>query len=224
MKISTLFLFFLVTAISFSQNPREVELCNFDTIKVYDLITVNLVKSDVNKIVISGHDASDVEYVHKNGILKVRMAFDKQFDGTETFVHVHYTDLKVIDGNEGAFITSNELIEQPQLEIRVQEGARVKAGVMVEYLEIKAVSGGITEVSGTVDQQIINVNTGGIVENQELKSKRTKVKVRAGGEVEVYATNAVDINIQAGGDVKVYGNPQEISKKTFAGGRVEIMN
>ncbi len=224
MKITTLFIALFISVIGFAQNPREIELGKFDTIKVYDLITVNLVKSDENKIIISGQDASDVEFVNKNGTLKVRMDFDKQFDGTETFVQVHYTDLKTIDGNEGAYITSNELIEQPQLEIRVQEGARVKAGVMVEYLELKAVTGGITEISGTVDQQNISVNSGGIVENIELKSKRTKVKVRAGGEVEIYAMDAVDINIQAGGDVVVFGNPQKVSKKTFAGGRIDIRN
>lgn len=222
MKTTILLSFILIACLGFSQNPREVQLGNFNTIKVYDLITVNLVKSKENKIIITGQDASDVEYVHKNDILKVRMAFDKQFDGTETFVHVYYTDLKTIDGNEGAFITSNELIEQPQLEIKVQEGARVKAGVIVEFLEIKAVSGGITEVSGTVDQQNISVNTGGIVENSQLKTKRTNVKVRAGGEVEVHAMNAVDVNIQAGGDVIVYGNPQKVNKKTFAGGRIVI--
>ncbi|WP_438961189.1 head GIN domain-containing protein [Nonlabens sp.] len=224
MKNILLLVTLLLTGIVVAQNPREIELGQFNTIKVYDLITVNLVKSHENKVIISGEDASEVEYVNKNGTLKLRMAFNRQFDGTETFIHVHYTDLKTIDGNEGAFITSNELIEQPQLEIKVQEGARVKAGVIVELLEIKAVSGGITEVSGTVDQQIISVNTGGIVENSQLKTKRTKVKVRAGGEVEVHAMNAVDVNIQAGGDVIVYGNPKKVNKKTFAGGRVKIMD
>lgn len=224
MKNILLLVTLLLTGIVVAQNPREIELGQFNTIKVYDLITVNLVKSHENKVIISGEDASEVEYVNKNGTLKLRMAFNRQFDGTETFIHVHYTDLKTIDGNEGAFITSNELIEQPQLEIKAQEGARVKAGVIVEFLEIKAVSGGITEVSGTVDQQIISVNTGGIVENSQLKTKRTKVKVRAGGEVEVHAMNAVDVNIQAGGDVIVYGNPKKVNKKTFAGGRVKIMD
>ncbi|MGJ8683007.1 MAG: head GIN domain-containing protein [Nonlabens sp.] len=223
MKFIPFFIALFITATGFTQNPREVELGSFDTIKVYDLITVNLVKSTEDKIIISGQDASDVEFVHKNGTLKVRMAFDRQFDGTKTFVHVHYTSLKTIDGNEGSVITSNELIEQPQLEIRVQEGARVKAGVIVENLDIKAVSGGITEVSGTVDQQNISVNTGGIVENRALKSKSTNIKVRAGGEVEVHAMNAVDISIQAGGDVVVFGSPREVKQKTFAGGRIKIM-
>lgn len=222
MKTTLLSIIILVTTITLAQNPREVKIGEFNTIKVYDLITVNLVKSTENKIIISGRDAGDVELVNKNGILKVRMAFDRQFDGTETFVHVHYTTLKTIDGNEGAVITSNELIEQPQLEIRVQEGARVKAGVKVAYLDIRAVTGGITEISGTVDQQNITVNTGGIIENQELITKRSNVKVRAGGEVEVYAIDSVDIDIKAGGEVMVYGNPKDVTQKTFAGGSIVI--
>jgi len=224
MKFSLFSLFLFIVSIGFSQNPREEKIGNFDTIKVYDLMTVNLIKSDENKIIISGEDASDVEFVHKNNILKIRMVFNKQFDGTDTFVHVYYTDLKTIDGNEGAFITSNELIEQEQLELKVQEGARIKAGVIVEYLKIKAVSGGIIETSGIVNQQNILVNTGGIIENRELKSKRSEVKLRAGGNVEIYAKNIADINIKAGGNVIVFGNPLEVHKKTFAGGRIKIMD
>lgn len=222
MKSLITLLVLCTTFIGFSQNPIEAQLDDFNTIKVYDLITVNLVKSTSNKIVITGLDASDVEFVYKKGTLKVRMAFDKQFDGVDALVNVYYTDLQTIDGNEGANITSNELIEQAQLEIRVQEGARVKAGVKVEYLEIKAVSGGITEISGTVDQQIVTVNTGGIVENRALKSKRSTIKVRAGGEVDAYATDAVTVNVQAGGDVVVYGNPKKVSQKSFAGGSIMI--
>ena len=99
---------------------------DFTTVKVYDLIHISLVKSDQNKVVISGQDADDVEIISKNNILKVRIKFERTFDGTKTFVAVHYTTLEVIDGNEGAKIVGNELIEQDKIELRVQEGAILK--------------------------------------------------------------------------------------------------
>lgn len=38
---------------------------DFTTVKVYDLIYISLVKSDQNKVVISGQDADDVEIISK---------------------------------------------------------------------------------------------------------------------------------------------------------------
>lgn len=214
----------LISFFSFSQNPIETVVSNFNTIKTFDLVTVNLVKSNENKIIISGEDAQYVEYVQKNNILKIRMQTDKIFDGTETFVHVYYKELKTIDANEGSIILSNELIEQDRLEIKVQEGATVKAGLAVKNLDLRAVTGGIINLSGQVEDQIVVVNTGGIVENAKLKSDYTKVKVQAGGDVEVYATQTVDINVRAGGDVTVYGNPANVDKKTLFGGTINIID
>jgi hypothetical protein len=219
----------LTTAIFFSllsvaQNPIETVVSDFDTIKSYDLVTVNMVKSSENKIIISGRDAQDVEYVQKNGILKIRMRAEKIFDGTETFVHVYYKELAVIDANEGSLILSNELIEQDRLEIRVQEGATVRAGLTVKNLDVRAVTGGIVQLSGQVEDQIVVVNTGGVVENARLITYYTKVTVQAGGEVAVYATQRVDINVRAGGDVMVYGHPLKVNKKTLLGGRIEVVD
>jgi hypothetical protein len=215
---------FFLSIISGAQNPIEMVVSDFDMIKSYDLITVNLVKSTENKIIISGRDAQDVEYVQKNGILKIRMRSEKIFDGTETFVHVYYKELSTIDANEGSVILSNELIEQDRLEIKVQEGATVKAGLKVKNLDVRAVTGGIVQLSGQVEDQILVVNTGGIVENAKLRTDYTKVKVQAGGEVELYAIQTVDIKVQAGGDVIVYGNPKNVKQKTLFGGRIKIID
>ncbi len=151
------------------------------------------------------------------------MTTDKIYDGNNTFVYVYYTDLKLIDGNEGARILSNELIEQPRLEIKVQEGAQVEAGLKVEKLFLRAVTGGILELKGIATYQEVIVNTGGIVNNQKLKTEFTDVKVQAGGEVEVYATKSVDANVRAGGDIRILGNPDKVKQKTFLGGDIIVV-
>lgn len=222
--VHILILLVLGSAFAKAQSNREIDLKPFHTIKVFDLITVNLVKSDVPKILIKGLDADQVEFVEKDGTLKIRMETDMIFNGEDTFVYVYYTDLEIIDGNEGAQILSNELIEQSSLEIRVQEGARVEAGLKVENLELRAVTGGILELKGTSQHQHLIVNTGGIAENERLESDHVKVKVQAGGEVEVYASKSVDVAVRAGGDVTVYGNPSQRKKKRFLGGRIDFVD
>ncbi|WCO01682.1 head GIN domain-containing protein [Psychroserpens ponticola] len=214
----------VVTSVLTAQNPKEKGVGDFDEVKVYDLIEVNLVKSDVDKVEITGDDIEDVEVINKDGKLKIRMKFDKAFNGERTFVAVYYTKLNVIDGNEGAFISSNELITQDYIELRAQEGAILKIGLDVDKVDIRAVTGGIIETKGKAISQDIVLNTGGIYEGMSFETKNTTVSIKAAGEAEVHASKKVNAKVLAGGDVFIYGNPDNIKEKTTFGGRVKRMN
>ncbi len=218
--IFSAFLFFVSVAV-FSQGPINKKVGDFSEVKVYDRIEVNLIKSEENLVVINGEDVEDVQVINKDGKLKIRMHIDKIFNGEKTFVEVHYTSLKIIDGNEGASITSNELIEQDNIVIKVQEGAKVKVGLDVDRVNIRAVTGGVIETRGRANSQEIVLNTGGIYEGKHFETKSTKVSIRAAGEAEVNASDTVDANVRAGGDVYIYGNPQTVNENTLFGGRIK---
>lgn len=222
MKTIVTSFFFLFSFSIFAQRIVDKQVGNFNEIKVFDLIEVNLIHSDENKVLIKGKNVDDIQIVNNNGTLKIRMQLDKIFTGEDTFVEVYYQNLGVIDANEGAKITSNEQMKQNTIELRTQEGAKIKVGLDVAYAQIRAVTGGIVEASGLAKTQDVVLNTGGIFEGKALTTETTKVKITAAGEAEVYATELVDVNIKAGGDVSVYGNPKEVNKNTFAGGRVHI--
>ena len=209
------------TLSSFAQRTIDTEVGDFDKIKVFDLIEVNLIQSDENKIMIKGRNVDDIVWVNKDGVLKIRMQLDKKFTGEDTFIEVYYTDLKVIDGNEGAQITCNEMVSQHEIELKAQEGAKIRIGMDVSHANIRAVTGGIVEASGLAKSQSIVLNTGGIFEGRELRTSSARVQISAGGEAEVYAMEEVDINIK--GDVEVYGQPEKVKKNTFVGGRVRIV-
>ena len=214
----------IVTSVLTAQNPKEQAVGDFNEVKVYDLIVVNLVKSNVSKVDITGDDIEDVEVINKDGKLKIRMKLNKSFNGDRTFVSVHYTKLDIIDGNEGAYITSNELIEQNQIELRAQEGAHLKIGLDVDQVDIKAVSGGIVETRGKAISQDITLNTGGIYEGKAFETKNTSVSVKAAGEAEVNASKTVDARVTAGGGIYIYGNPENVKEKTTLGGEIRRMN
>ena len=223
MKTIVTFIAILITSISFAQNPITKNVGDFTEVKVYDRIVVNLVKSTENKVVITGEDVSQVNVVNKDGTLKIKMDLNLIFDGNKTFVYVHYNNLEVIDGNEGAVITSNELIEQDKIEIKMQEGARVKVGLQVREALLRAVTGGIIEASGQATVQRVKVNTGGIYEGRSLETETAEIFVQAGGEVEAYASKMADLTIRAGCDIVIYGNPAEVKKHRTFGGRIKIM-
>lgn len=150
------------------------------------------------------------------------MKLERTFDGTKTFVSVHYKKIEVIDGNEGAKIFGNELIVQDKIELRAQEGAIIKIGLDVKNLDVRAVSGGIIETKGKAKSQEITINTGGIYEGGEFITDNTKVKVSTGGEADVNASETVDARITAGGNIYIYGNPKNVKKKQTFGGRIKM--
>lgn len=209
-----------ITPATWAQRTIDREVGAFHEIKVYDLIEVNLIRSDENRILIKGEDTEYIQFVNRDGVLKLRMELDHKFTGEDTFIEVYYTDIQVIDANEGARIVCNELIEQDRIEVRAQEGARVEIGMQVRDAEIRAVTGGIVRASGQATNQVIRINTGGIFEGRELRTDYSDIRVSTGGEAELFAAEAVDIEIRAGGDVYVYGNPREVRRDRIFGGRI----
>jgi hypothetical protein len=224
MKKLLLFALILFAGNSFAQRIVDKEVGDFNEIKVYDLIEVNLIKADENRILIKGDHVDDIQFVNKDGVLKLRMQLEKKFQGEDTLIEVYYTGIDIIDGNEGAQIVCNETVTKEAITVKVQEGAQVKIGMDVTQLDARAVTGGIIEASGVAKNQVIVLNTGGIFEGRDLKTAYSSVKVSAGGEATLSATEKVDINVRAGGDVIVYGNPKEVNKNTLAGGRILIKN
>lgn len=213
----------LITAIGFSQKPIIQDVGEFATLKVYDLINLEMIKSDENKIEIYGKNASDVVVVNKNKTLKIKMELDEMFDGNKTEIKLHYTSVDVIDANEGAYITSGDEIKQFEIDLRAQEGGSITVKVNTTETSVKAVTGGIIATSGTTHNQTIKVNTGGIYHGKDLKSITSELAIRAGGEVEVNASELLDIKITAGGDVYIYGEPKTVNKSKALGGRIKYM-
>lgn len=222
MRKVVLFASLLLGSMAMAQRIVDREVGEFHEIKVYDLIEVNLIRSDENRILIKGDHVDDIRFVNKDGVLKLRMQLDKKFQGEDTLIEVYYTGVDIIDGNEGARIVCNETVKTDQITLRAQEGARIKIGLDVDRVEVRSVTGGVVEASGMARNQEIVLNTGGIFEGRDLKTARASVKISAGGEANLSASEKVDINVRAGGDVYVYGNPEEVNKNTLAGGRVFI--
>ena len=222
-KISTL-LFALLTVPLFGQRIIDKDVGEFHAVKVFDLIEVNLIQSDENKILIKGRNVDDIKWANKDGVLKLRMQLDRKFTGEDTFIEVYYTDLDVIDANEGSEITCNEMVKKNKIELRAQEGGKITIGMDVQVVEIRAVTGGIVQASGLAENQSIVINTGGIFEGSDLRTSNSEVKISAGGEAEVFASERIDIDVKAGGDVTVYGQPKRVNKKTFVGGRIRMVD
>ncbi len=201
-----------------------ITLDKFSEVKAFDGLSVNLIRSNENKAVITGANTNKVSIVSNEGVLKLRMQLDKIFSGYRTFVDVYYTEnLVVIDVNEDARITSSEVMTQEILELKAQEGGELVINAKVEQLLIKTVTGGIIEARGSSNLQDVVINTGGVYNGKDFKTKFTTVNVNAGSRAEINASDYVKASVKAGGEVLVYGDPAKMEEKTVFGGKIRRM-
>ena len=220
------FIFLLSIALSFNlsaQDTIEKSVGEFSTLKVYDLINVKMIKSDENRAVIVGDNRKEVQIINKNGKLKVRMNLEESYDGNNTVVKLYYTSVEVIDANEGAKITVEDPIEQFEIYLKTQEGGEITAQLKTTYANMRAVTGGIINVSGSSKNQDISIYTGGVFNGEDFKTQQTEVSINAAGEAYLNASEYVDVRIKAGGDVYIYGNPKKVDESKVLGGRIKRM-
>ncbi len=223
MKHYTLLIFF-TCFLAASQAPITKSLGEFSELKVYDLINVELIQSTENKIEITGEDTSNVYVVQKNSLLKIKMDFNKPFNGNKTFVKLYYTKIDIIDVNEGAKVVSTSPFKQYELELKTQEGGYISVVADLKLLSIKSVTGGSIKVKGNTQSQNINIRTGGIYDGATLQAVTTKLKMKAGGEADVNSSDLIEVTIVAGGNLTIHGTPKTVRQKNIIGGRVIYKN
>ena len=223
MKHTFLLTTLLITFFSFSQNQTNRDPGDFHKLQTYDLIKVNLIKSNENKAVISGKHTGSVVIKNKNGELKVRMGVEKRLSGSETKVDLYYKNIYRIEAKEGSFVFSKDTIIEPSLFIKSESGARVSLKVNTSDLVSRALSGGKITLTGTARHNKIDAYTGGWVNAKNLTTQTTKVFIKAGGVVDVYATALLELDLKAGGEANVYHKTSKIVEKITLGGVVNYL-
>jgi hypothetical protein len=218
MKKAMLILLACVVQTTFAQVTRD--LGEFSAIKIYDRLTVSLILSSENKIIITGNREGEVEVVNNNGELKLRMPFPKLLSGEDISVKLYFKNIESIAVSEGSQVSSEAKFKQTIMDLNAREGAEIKIDLDVEKVNVKAVTGGIIELSGQASNQDVTLMTGGILKSKELETSQTTISVSAGGNAEIYATTLVDAKVRAGGSIYIYGSPKQINRETLFGGTI----
>jgi hypothetical protein len=216
-KVMLILLAFVVQTTS-AQLTKD--LGEFSTIKIYDRLTVSLISSSENKIVITGDREGEVEVVNNNGELKLRMPFPKLLSGEDISIKLYFKNIESIAASEGSYVSSKANFKQTIMDLNAREGAAIKIDLDVEKVNVKAVTGGIIELSGKALNQDVTLMTGGILKSKELHTSQTTISVSAGGNAEIYATTLVDAKVRAGGSIYIYGSPKQINKEILFGGTI----
>lgn len=219
MKKVLILAFVIATQITLAQVKKN--LGEFNTLSVFDKLNVELIASSENKISISGSRANEVETVNKNGELKLRMPFPKLLSGDDISIKLYFKSIDGITASEGSFVSCKTVLKGTILDFSTREGAEINIDVNAKKVNVKAVTGGIIDVSGEAVNQDATLMSGGILKAKALHTSQTTISVAAGGKAEIYATTLVDAKVKAGGSIFIYGKPEQINKETLLGGTIE---
>ena len=217
----------LITAVtlfgaSFSFAQVERNVGEFNKLKVYDKIPVELVSSLKNLVVINGVNAEDVQVENNNGELKLKMTGVKLMQGGEATVKVYYKSLYDIQAIQGSTIYSDDEVKVQSLNLTSNEGSSIKLPVDVNRLEVKINSGAEVILRGKAETQTVISNSGGKYFSKTLEAQNSSLTTNAGGVIEATSTDSVDAKTRAGGVIDVYGNPERRNQKKIAGGKINF--
>jgi hypothetical protein len=208
----------ILTQITFAQVTKN--LGDFNELKVFDKINVKLIPASENKIIITGKRENEVEVVNKNGELKLRMPFPKLLSGDAISVKLYFKKIESITASEGSYVSSETTFNQTIIDLNSREGSEIHVDVDVQKVNVRAVSGGILDLSGKASNQDVVITSGGVLKAIELHTAQTTISVSAGGKAEIYATTLVDAKVKAGGSILIYGSPKQINKEILLGGSI----
>jgi hypothetical protein len=227
-KILVSLLLFISISI-YSQTSITKVLGDFSTLKVYNGIDIELVKSDKQELVITGEKSERVKIKNSNNTLKISLKFSLNpanniADGKVKIVLYYNKIIKIIDANENANITAKDFNQQ-QLEVKTQEGALINMVVDVKHLTVKSVSGGFIKLTGVAKNQKVEVNNAGVYQGFNLKTTDvTTVRAALGGKAEVFSGETLDAKVSFGGTIFYKGTPEVLKTKKVLGGTIEAKN
>lgn len=216
---------FVLLTVQFFFSQENINIGDFNSVKVFDQIKVNLIPSSKQSVEVTGSQdkTSDVQVINSNKELKIRMKTLKTLSGDDVVVNVYFKKLGSIDANEGANVYLTKSIEASILTLNAKEGASINiADINADKLVAKANSGATIEVSGKSTDQDVVITSGGKYYAKNLTAKNSSISINAGGKGELTVKNELKAKVRAGGTIDVYGNPQKVDKKTIIGGNIEI--
>ena len=211
---------FLFLNLSVVAQDVEKDLGNFTEVKTFNAVEVEVIPSDKNRIIITGHSKNDVKFDIVEDRLEIRLSLDNLWSKNNTRITLYTKDLSTIDANEGSIVEVSGEIKGQELTFRTQEAAIIFARVNSRKINAKAVSGGKVTLEGKAEEQVVEINTGGLYYGKDLRTSRTEVSAGTAGKGEIYATDYVKATAKLGGTVEIFGRPGEVDKKTSLGGRI----
>ena len=216
-------IFLLGTFTFLGQSKIDRNLGDFSKVAVYDGINLELIKSDENKVEITGKNTNFVVVKNKNGDLKIRLNLERRFSGDKTKVSLFYKTLYNIISHEGSNIFSKDTIKQADLSVKANTGSTLNFIVALNTLNTTSATGSTVNLSGNAEYHDCSTSTGAEIDAEKLTTTETYATSTTGGLIKVSATKELEANSKLGGIINVYEKTDKIVESISLGGVVNYI-
>lgn len=201
----------------------ERKIGDFQKLSVYDGINVELIKSDTNRVEITGKNTAYIVVKNKNGDLKIRLSVERRFSGNRTKVSVFYKTLYSIISHEGANIFSKDTINQADLNLKANSGSRQNMIVKLNTLQATATAGAKINIKGRAKYQELSATTGAEIMASKMENEEANAVSTTGALIDVATTKDLKVNGKIGGIINVHTKTDKITEKISVGGAVNYL-
>tara|TARA_B100000989_G_scaffold280296_1_gene243628 strand:+ start:510 stop:1196 length:687 start_codon:yes stop_codon:yes gene_type:complete len=211
----------LITGSFCQDNSRRVLTTgSFTGIKTYSNIEVNLIPSDVNKIIATGSSSDLIVVSIKKGNLKIRISRGDIFNQEATKIDLYFNNtLNSIKAYQGSTIKSSLRLDQTKLILFASTNSKIDLNVNLQRLDTTVGLGGKIHLSGKVVNHELYFHSGGICEAENLKTEQTNIKGTLGGYAYIKASTLLNANIVSG-VLRVFGKPNKTITNKKLGGKI----
>jgi hypothetical protein len=216
-------IFLLGTVTFLGQSKIDRDLGDFSKVAVYDGINLELVKSEENKVEITGKNTNFVVVKNKNGDLKIRLNLERRFSGDKTKVSLFYKTLYNIISHEGSNVFSKDTIKQADLSVKANTGSTLNFIVALNTLNTTTATGSTVNLSGNAEYHDCSTSTGAEIDAEKLVTTETYATSTTGGLIEVSATKELEANSKLGGIINVHYKTDKIVESISLGGIVNYI-
>ena len=201
----------------------ERKIGDFQKLSVYDGINVELIKSETNRVEITGKNTAYIVVKNKNGDLKIRLSVERRFSGNRTKVSVFYKSLYSIISHEGANVFSKDTINQADLNLKANSGSRQNMIVKLNTLQATATAGAKINIKGLAKYQELSATTGAEIMASKVQNEEANVVSTTGALIDVSTTKDLKVNSKIGGIINVHTKTDKITEKISVGGAVNYL-
>lgn len=219
---------------------------DFDEIEVSQAIDAEVIKSDVEKVVISAPENIINEILVDNDGGKLHIHYKKGIrvmNSHNVKAKIYTKDFSKLTANSAASISIKDKFTQDKISIDISSAASVSgdleandfdisAGSSSSYsgkvwavdLDIEASSAASLDISGKSKNADISSSSGSSVSAKNLIADNVKADASSGGSLQISAVNSVNAEASSGGsvDVSKKGELKNVTKQESSGGSVSI--
>lgn len=218
---------------------------DFDEIKVSQSIQAEVIKSDVEKVVISAPADILDEILVDNVAGKIHIHFKPNLNisSQKVTAKIYAKDFSKIEASSSANIIVKNQFTQDRTDIEVSSSANIEGDFEANNMEVEVsssgsftgkiwavdlnsevTSSGEINLSGKAKNAEMNASSSGTLNARDLVAQNADLKAASSGSVSLSVSAELTAAASSSGDITVYkkGNLKVISQKESSGGSILV--